>query len=81
MWRLRNRFDCDSRRIDLARSARRQTQHPDAYDLYLRGLNFSTLRTPASTRRAIEYFNQATALDPQYGLAWAGTAWRLQRAR
>ena len=57
--------------------ARRQTQHPDAYDLYLRGLNFSTLRTPASTRRAIEYFNQATALDPQYGLAWAGTAMAL----
>ena len=34
--------------------ARRQTQHPDAYDLYLRGLNFSNLRTPAGTRRAIE---------------------------
>ena len=57
--------------------ARRQTQHPDAYDLYLRGLNFWNLRTPASTRRAIEYFNQATTLDPEYGLAWAGIAMAL----
>jgi TolB-like protein/DNA-binding winged helix-turn-helix (wHTH) protein/Flp pilus assembly protein TadD len=57
--------------------ARRQTQRPDAYDLYLRGLNFSNLRTPATTRRAIEYFRQATALDPQYGLAWAGIAMAL----
>jgi TolB-like protein/DNA-binding winged helix-turn-helix (wHTH) protein/Tfp pilus assembly protein PilF len=57
--------------------ARRQTQHPDAYDLYLRGLNFSNLRTPAATRRAIEYFNQATAIDAEYGLAWAGIAMAL----
>lgn len=51
---------------------RRQTRNADAYDLYLRGRNFLNLRTPATTLRAIEYFEQATALDPDYALAWAG---------
>jgi len=51
---------------------RRQTRNADAYDLYLRGRNFLNLRTPAATQKAIEYFDQATRLDPQYALAWAG---------
>ena len=54
--------------------ARRQTQNADAYDLYLRGLNFANQRTPATTRRAIEYYARATALDPDYALAWSGLA-------
>lgn len=53
---------------------RRQTRNPDAYDLYLRGLNFANQRTPLTTRRAIEYFERATALDPDYALAWSGLA-------
>jgi Flp pilus assembly protein TadD len=52
--------------------ARRQTRNVDAYDLYLRGRNFTNQRTPATTVRAIEYFERATALDPTYALAWAG---------
>jgi len=51
---------------------RRQTQNADAYDLYLRGLNFANQRTPPTTRRAIEYFGRATAVDPDYALAWSG---------
>ena len=54
--------------------ARRQTASADAYDLYLRGRNFGNQRTPATTRRAIEYYEQATTLDPNYSLAWAGIA-------
>jgi TolB-like protein/DNA-binding winged helix-turn-helix (wHTH) protein/Flp pilus assembly protein TadD len=50
--------------------ARRQTQNPEAYDLYLRGLAFTRRRTPEANRRAIEYFTQATAQDPDYALAW-----------
>jgi tetratricopeptide (TPR) repeat protein len=52
--------------------ARRQTRNPDAYDLYLRGQNFANQRTPPTTQRAIEYFHRATALDPDYALAWSG---------
>ncbi len=52
--------------------ANRQTRNPDAYDLYLRGRFFWNQFTPLTTRRAIEYFTQATALDPDYALAWSG---------
>jgi tetratricopeptide (TPR) repeat protein len=50
---------------------RRQTPNPDAYDLYLRGRYFENRRTPPTTAKAIEYFQQATALDPDYALAWS----------
>ena len=52
--------------------SRRQTRNADAYDLYLRGRNFVNLRTPATAVKAIEYFDRATQLDPDYALAWAG---------
>jgi TolB-like protein/DNA-binding winged helix-turn-helix (wHTH) protein/Flp pilus assembly protein TadD len=58
----------------LSALGRRQTQNADAYDLYLRGRNFANQRTPATATRAIEYFQRATALDPNYALAWAGLA-------
>jgi TolB-like protein/Flp pilus assembly protein TadD len=51
---------------------RRHTRNADAYDLYLRGRTFTNQRTPATTLKAIEYFGRATALDPNYALAWAG---------
>jgi tetratricopeptide (TPR) repeat protein len=60
--------------------ARRQTRNADAYDLYLRGRNFEERRTPHATVRAIEYYEQAAALDSRYALAWAGIA-RTQAAR
>jgi TolB-like protein/Flp pilus assembly protein TadD len=53
---------------------RRQTRNADAYDLYLRGLNFAHQRTPPTTARAIEYFRRAIELDPAYALAWSGLA-------
>jgi TolB-like protein/DNA-binding winged helix-turn-helix (wHTH) protein len=54
--------------------AQRQTGNAEAFDLYLRGLNFANQRTPPTTQRAIEYFQRATALDPTYALAWSGLA-------
>lgn len=53
---------------------RRQTQNPAAYLLYLQGRYEWSQLTPAATRRALERFQQATAEDPDYALAWAGLA-------
>jgi DNA-binding winged helix-turn-helix (wHTH) protein/tetratricopeptide (TPR) repeat protein len=53
---------------------RRQTSHAEAYDLYLHGRHFWYQLNPTGTRSAIEYFHRATALDPEYALAWSGLA-------
>ena len=56
--------------------ARRQTDNPEAYDLYLQGLFYWNQLKPdlSTTQRAVEFFTRATKLDPQYALAWAGIA-------
>ncbi len=53
---------------------RRHTLNSEAYDFYLRGRHMWNQLTPPTTRRAIEYFQRATALDPDYALAWSGLA-------
>ena len=54
--------------------ARRQTQNPEAYDLYLRGRHYYNQMTSATAARALDCFQRATTLDPAYALAWAGIA-------
>jgi DNA-binding winged helix-turn-helix (wHTH) protein/Flp pilus assembly protein TadD len=54
--------------------ANRQTENPEAYDLYLRGRFYWNQFTALTTRRAIEYFTRATSIDPNYALAWSGLA-------
>jgi TolB-like protein/Flp pilus assembly protein TadD len=54
--------------------SRRQPRVAAAYDEYLRGLTFANQRTPHTTLKAIEHYQRATAIDPQYALAWAGLA-------
>ena len=58
--------------VQLDAVTRREPRSADAYDLYLRGWNFANQRTPATSRRAIEYFERATAIEPNYALAWTG---------
>lgn len=50
------------------------TQDPEAYSLYLNGRYFWNQRSEEGYRKAIEYFNQAIARDPNYALAYAGLA-------
>ena len=58
----------------LAALSRRHTRNAQAYDAYLRGLNFARQRTPATNARAIESYERATTLDPGYALAWSELA-------
>ncbi|HLZ46022.1 MAG TPA: protein kinase [Gemmatimonadales bacterium] len=55
---------------------RRATENLEAYDLYMKGRWFWNQRGsgPAPLHRAVDYFNQAIALDSSYARAWAGLA-------
>jgi len=46
----------------------------DAYRLYLKGRNAWNKRTGDQLIQAIEFFNQAIAIDPNYAAAYAGLA-------
>ena len=50
------------------------SQTPEAYDLYLKGRYAWHQRTRAGLMRAIEFFERATALAPEYARAYAGLA-------
>src|SRR5204862_1040047 len=52
--------------------AKAPTADPEAYELYLKGRFFWNKRTGTDLRKAIEYFNQAVAKDPNYALAYVG---------
>src|SRR5207247_10279949 len=54
--------------------AKAPTEDPEAYELYLKGRFFWNKRTGADLRKAIDYFNQAVARDPNYALAYVGLA-------
>jgi TolB-like protein/Tfp pilus assembly protein PilF len=54
--------------------AKAPTANPEAYELYLKGRFFWNQRSGTDLRKAIEYFNQAIAKDPNYTLAYTGLA-------
>ncbi|MCA1622577.1 MAG: protein kinase [Acidobacteria bacterium] len=59
---------------DKQRLAKSYTQNTEAYQLYLKGRFYWNKRTPVENRKAVEYFEQAIALDPTYALAYAALA-------
>ncbi len=54
--------------------SKKPTANPEAYELYLKGRFFWNKGTGADLRKAIDYFNQAIAKDPNYALAYSGLA-------
>ena len=59
--------------------AKKPTENPEAYELYLKGRFFWNKRTAADLRKSIEYFDEAIAKDPGYAQAYAASAqaWKL----
>jgi serine/threonine protein kinase/Flp pilus assembly protein TadD len=54
--------------------AKRHTDNPEAYRLYLKGRYNWNKRTPEGFKLGIEYFKEAIDLDSGYALAYAGLA-------
>ena len=54
--------------------AKRYTDNTEAYNLYLTGRFFWNRFNEEGLKKAIEYFNQAIAIDPNYALAYTGLA-------
>jgi len=58
----------------LQQLTKRYTDSGEAYQLYLKGRYFWYRRTEEATRKSIDYFEQAVAVDPNYALAYSGLA-------
>src|SRR5215467_2241012 len=52
--------------------ARRYTDNPEAYHLYLKGRYYWNKRTQQAFFQSIDYYQQAIDKDPSYALAYAG---------
>ena len=50
------------------------TENAEAYQLYLKGNYYTSKLTKDGFSTGVDYFNQAIAKDPNYGLAYAGLA-------
>ncbi|MGQ0762506.1 MAG: tetratricopeptide repeat protein [Acidobacteriota bacterium] len=60
--------------VDEQKLAKSYTVNSEAYRLFLQGRYFANKRTPKETLKAIEYFQQAINIDPNYALAYGGLA-------
>src|SRR5580704_2120908 len=69
--RLRSQLSAE----DQQKLSKGLTDNPEAYQLYLKGKYYTNKFTRDGFRKGIDYFNQAIALDPNYGLAYNGLAY------
>jgi eukaryotic-like serine/threonine-protein kinase len=56
------------------RLAKQGTANPEAYRLFVRGQTYQDTLTADGWKRALEYFQQSVARDPNYAAAYAGMA-------
>ncbi len=58
-------------KLNAAAKIDRETVHLDAYELFQRGAASAALFTPDGLQNAVEAFQAALEIDPDYGEAWA----------
>jgi eukaryotic-like serine/threonine-protein kinase len=56
------------------RVAKKYTDNPEAYQLYLKGAHYRLKDTPEDLKKSRQYYEQAIDADPSYALAYAGLA-------
>jgi serine/threonine protein kinase/Tfp pilus assembly protein PilF len=61
-------------KLSLTEQVQRSTRNLEAYELYLKGRHHWHQRSPTTLPKAIQCFQQAIAVDPDYALAYAGLA-------
>jgi adenylate cyclase len=54
--------------------SKKQTANPEAHALYMRGRFFWNERNKDGNKKALDYFQKAAGLDPQFALAYSGIA-------
>jgi TolB-like protein/DNA-binding winged helix-turn-helix (wHTH) protein/Flp pilus assembly protein TadD len=59
---------------DTQQLTRPETVSPEAYDAYLKGLFYWNQFSELGMKKAVDYFQQAIAIDPNYAPAYAGLA-------
>jgi TolB-like protein/Tfp pilus assembly protein PilF len=69
--RLRSQFSAE----DQKNLTKGSTNNPKAYQLYLKGKYYTNKLSKDGFGKGIDYFNQAIAVDPSYGLAYSGLAY------
>jgi tetratricopeptide (TPR) repeat protein len=60
--------------IEQTQLNRPKAANPEAYEAYLKGRYFWNKRTADGLKKAVDYFNQAIAMDPVYAEAYCGLA-------
>ncbi len=71
--RLRSQLSAE----DQKKLTKGSTENSEAYRLYLKGKFYTDKFTKEGFETGIDYFNQAIAVDPNYGLAYSGTGIQL----
>jgi eukaryotic-like serine/threonine-protein kinase len=69
--RLRSQLSAE----DQQKLTKGSTDNPAAYQLYLKGKYYTNKLSKDGFGKGIDYFNQAIAIDPNYGLAYSGLAY------
>jgi serine/threonine protein kinase len=70
----RNKANLSAKGNISSSTTKRGTTNEEAYRLYLQGKNLTNQRNAKDAKKAVEYFEQAIRLDPNFARAYAGMA-------